>query len=221
MAFGKVDPAEVIGMTQDELKSRLDKVGALETKLAEMETSHKASSDAILARLDALKPKPDPDPSPDPDVDFLADPSRTLDSRLKPIASQTLQNTIMLQHRVAREAYPKDFDRWGTEIAQKMSELSAEQQADPRVWTAMVLMIRGSHAADLEKDGAQGKYAYLEPVSAGLKPDPKTSDNLSVAEREMVRTLKPFGMTPEKYNKGKERLRAARSSRLGRFAEVG
>jgi hypothetical protein len=158
--------------------------------------------------------------TPDPTLDFLTDPENAIDKRMAPFEKQTLDNTIMMMHRNCREQYPRDFERWGTEIVQSMGELSAQQQADPRVWNAMVMMKRGVHASEIEKDGATGKFGYLEPVSAGLRPDPKTSDGLSNAEREMVKTLKPFGMTAEKYAHGKTRLTESRASRLGRFAGV-
>jgi hypothetical protein len=84
------------------------------------------------------------------------------------------------------------------------------------------MMVRGEHAADLEKDGAQGKYNFLEPVSAGLRPDPKTADGLSDDQRKMVRHLRNLGpkeMTPEKYQAGVHRLRVSRNARMGSFGE--
>lgn len=226
MAWGsseKVDAKEIIGMTPDELSTRLGKIDALDAKVAEFSSRQAKDSEnltAILQRLEeSAKPKPAAE-SADPNLDFLTDPTTAVDARLAPIQRQTAENTVMLQHRTARETYPLDFTRWGTEIVTKMGELSLAQQSDPRVWQAMVLMVRGLHAADLEENGAKGKFDYLEPVKAGLRPDPSTKDNLSSAEREMVRTLAPFGMTAEKYNRGKDRLEKARAARLGRFAEV-
>lgn len=219
MAFGSPKPEEIIGMSPDELKEKLGKIDAFESKLAAMGEESKTGMAAILEKLN--NPPKQEVTGGDPDVDFLSDPTGTLKKNLDPLKAQSMNNTIMLQHSAARQSYTKDFDRWGTEIVQKMGELSAEQQCDPRVWKAMVLMVRGEHAADLEKDGASGNFGYLEPVAAGIRPDPKDSDNLSVAEREMVKTLRPFGMTPEKYKKGKDRLVSSRAARLGRFAEVG
>ena len=220
MAFGKTDPKDIIGMSAEDLAAKLGKIDEFESKLTEFGTKSKENHDALIAKLDGLAPKPKDEPEPDSDLDFLADPDKALTSRLKPLHDQTLANTIMLQHDVARKANPKDFERWGTEIVKKMAELSPEQQADSRVWTAMVLMVRGGHAADLEKDGATGQFGFLEPVSAGLRPDPKSTENLTPAEREMVKTLTPFGMTADKYKAGKTRMTKARSARLGRFAEV-
>jgi len=221
MAFIKTDPKEVLGMDQSELHDRLGKIDAVEARLAAMDGERKKDTSTILAQLEAMRAKPQEAENVDPDISFLSSPSAALEDRLRPLTQQTLENSILLQHRNARETYTNDFDRWGSEITQKMGELSAQQQADPRVWKAMVLMVRGDHASELERDGASGKFNYLEPVSAGLRPDPKTSDGLSSAEREMVRTLKPFGMTAEKYNQGKDRLIKSRASRLGRFAEAG
>jgi hypothetical protein len=219
MAFGKPDPKEIIGMEPDELKSKLGKIDSLSTDLEGLKSGQQKVNDTLQSLLEKLTPKVDPKPKEDP-PDFADDPDAAMTARLNPLLSQTMANTIALQHRAARESWPKDFDRWGTEIVQKMSELSADQQADGRVWKAMVLMVRGDHADQLERAGAEGKFGFLEPVSAGLRPDPSKSDNLTNAEREMVKTLSPFGVTAEKYRKGKERLASARSARLGRFAEV-
>lgn len=220
MAFGSPKPEEIIGMSPDELKERLGKVEALESKLNAFSEESKTGIAAILEKLNTPTKKEEIT-SADPDVEFLADPTGTLRKNLDPVAQQTAANTIMLQHSAARGRFPVDFERWGTEITKKMSDLSTQQQCDSRVWDAMVYMVRGEHAGDIEKDGATGKFSFLEPVKAGLRPDPSHSDNLSVAEREMVKTLKPFGMTAEKYQRGKERLVASRAARLGRFAEVG
>lgn len=210
MALLKQDPSEVLGMTQDELKERLGKIDALESKLSSLDDTTKQSTSKmgeILSALEALKPKPEPeldDDEPDP---------------LKPLTERTLANTIMLQHQAARQTFSTDFERWGTEIVKKMSELSADQQADPRVWKAMVLMVRGEHAADIEKDGWQQKPSFLEPIAAGLRPAPDTSNTLTGEERRMVKVLSPFGITPEKYQRGKSRLEKARNSRLGSFSK--
>ncbi|MHB1952823.1 MAG: hypothetical protein ACYCOU_03660 [Sulfobacillus sp.] len=225
MAWGQsqqVDPKEILGMTPEELGQKLGKIDSIESKLEEFASSQQQTGtqlSTILEKLESAAPKKTPES--DPSLDFLSDPATAIDNRLAPYEKQTLDNTIMLQHRTARELYPRDFERWGTEIVKAMSELAPAQQADARVWSAMVRMVRGDHASEIEKDGATGKFAYLEPVSAGLRPDPKNSDNLTPAEREMVKTLAPFGVTPEKYNRGKERLVSSRSARLGRFAEVG
>jgi hypothetical protein len=221
MAFGKTDPVEILGMTTEEFQAKLGKIDEFNTNLESIKAETKSGMDAILAKLNAPPERTEITGSGDADVDFLSDPTGTLDTRLAPLHQQSMNNTIMLQHSAARQSWPEDFTRWGTEITQKMGELSAQQQTDPRVWKAMVMMVRGEHAADIEKDGASGNFHHLEPVSAGLRPDPKNSDNLSVAEREMVKTLRPFGMTPEKYKKGKDRLVSSRAARLGRFAEVG
>jgi hypothetical protein len=221
MAFGqKIEAKDLIGMEPEQLAEKLAKIDSYDARFTAIQEAQTAATNSILERFEALKPKEPVREQGDPDVSFLANPSDTLNERLKPLSQQTYENTIGLVHRDARDLFPKDFERWGTEIVKKMGELSLQQQADPRVWRACVMMVRGEHASDLEKDGATGKYSYLEPVSAGLRPDPKTSDGLSVAEREMVRTLKPFGMTPDKYNKGKERLTQSRAARLGRFSEV-
>ena len=221
MAWGKeVDPKEIIGMTPEELSGRLGKIESVESKMVEFAGKQDKTDQTLQSILQKLEERAKTRETSDPDLDFLANPSDAVNTRLKPLEQQTAENTVMLQHRIARETYPTDFNRWGTEIVTKMGELDIRQQADLRVWTAMVMMVRGMHAADLEKDGATGKFGYLEPVSAGLRPDPKASDGLSNAEREMVRTLSPFGMTPEKYAKGKGRLEKARAARLGRFAEI-
>jgi|ERR1700734_1695112 len=222
MAWGKADAKEIIGMEPDELRASLDKVGALETQFAtfaEGQTKTTETLNTLMQKFEeASKPKPKPDTG-DADLAFLAAPDETLRNRLDPLSRQTTDNTIMLQHRTARELYPKDFEKRGTEIVQRMGKLSAQQQCDPQCWTAMVMMVRGEHAGDLEKDGATGNFTFLEPVSAGLR-SAKPQDGLSNAEREMVRTLSPFGITPEKYANGKTRLDKARAARLGRFAEV-
>ncbi len=220
MAWGaksEIDPKEILGMDPSELNQKLGKIDSLEARLAEMNTKTEQGLSSILERLEqkAAEAKPAEDDS----LDFLADPEGAVNKRVAPFERQTLENTVMLQHRAARDLYPRDFDRWGTEIVEKMGELSLQQQADSRVWQAMVLMVRGSHASDLERDGATGKFGYLEPVSAGLRPDPKNADNLSNEERKMVKVLSGFGMTAEKYNHGKQRLEKARMSRLGRFSE--
>jgi hypothetical protein len=225
MAFGKPDPKDIIGMSAEDLAAKLGKIDEFESKLTDFGNKSIENHNSLIAKLDSLAPKPkmEPETSGDPAVDFLADPINSMDSRLKPLHDQTNANTIMLQHDAARRGNPRDFDRWGTEIVKKMGELSADQQADPRVWKAMILMVRGEHADQIEKDGATGQFGFLEPVSAGLRPDPKSSDNLAPSEREMVRTLSglgPKGMTAEKYKNGKERLVASRAARLGRFAQV-
>ncbi len=221
MAFGqKVEAKDILGMETEEFHSKLGKVDSIETRIAAMEEAANKSTSTILAQLEALKPKPAPKEEVDPDVHFLASPNEAISERLNPLAKQTTDNTIMLMHRNARESYPKDFERWGGEIVTKMGELSAEQQSNPQVWRACVMMVRGEHAGDLEKGGAEGKFAYMEAASAE-QFRPQHKDGLSAGEREMVRTLKPFGMTPEKYNNGKERLVKSRAARLGRFAEVG
>lgn len=223
MAWGdktQVDAKDILGMTPDELKTNLGKIDAVETKMTEFSTHQENTAKtltALMEKIEAMTPKSKSD---DAALDFLTDPEGSINTRVAPWEKQTLDNTIMLQHRTARETNPRDFERWGTEIVQKMGELSAPQQADPRVWNAMVLMVRGMHAGEIEKDGATGKFAYLEPVAAGLRPDPKTTDGLSNAEREMVKTLAPFGMSAEKYNRGKQRLVESRAARLGRFAGV-
>jgi hypothetical protein len=219
MAFGKPDPKEIIGMTAEELSQKLGKIDEFESKLNEFGNKSKENHDALIAKLDGLTSKPKVEEN-DTDLEFLADPDKALTNRLKPLTDQTYANTIMLQHDAARRAHPRDFDRWGTEIVKKMGELSADQQSDPRVWKAMVLMVRGEHADQIEKDGATGQFVFLEPVSAGLRPDPKSNENLSPAEREMVKTLSPFGVTADKYKRGKERLVQSRAARLGRFAQV-
>lgn len=216
MAFGKQDPAEILGMTQDELKQKLDRIESLEAKLTEFGDASKKSSEgvaSILQTLEAMKPKKDED-----DLDYLADPEKVIEKNLQPLADQTLNNTILIQHRNARDNYPVDFSKWGTEIVKRMAELPAQQQADPRIWRSMVMIIRGEHAEDLEKSGAKGDFSFLEPVAAGLRPDPKSADNLSSGERHMVKKLSPFGITAEKYQKGKKRLEEARTARLGSFA---
>jgi hypothetical protein len=221
MAWGsqtQVDPKEIIGMTPDELKGSIDKIGAVESKMTEFQDNTSKQLTALMEKIESLTPKPKE--TPDPALDFLTDPEGSIEKRMAPFEKQTLDNTIMLRHRDAREAHPKDFERWGGEIVQKMGELSAQQQADPRVWNAMVLMVRGTHAGEIEKDGATGKFAYLEPVSAGLRPDPKTADGLTNAERHMVNKLAPFGVTAEKYARGQKRLTESRAARLGSFAGV-
>ena len=219
MAFGKTDPSEILGMSQDEFAAKLGEIDSLKTQLTELTAASKKSSegmDSVLAQLQQLnKPK-----EPEDDPDFISDPDRAFSSRLKPVLEQTLNNSIMLQHNAFRERFPRDFEKWGQEIVKRVGEYSPENQTSPRVWEDAVMYVRGRHADEIEKSGAQGNFGYLEPVSAGLRPDPKTSDNLTGPEREMVRTLAPFGMTTEKYNRGKERLAKARSARLGRFAEV-
>lgn len=210
MAFGSKPTAEeLIGMSPDELKSQLGEISSLKTRLEEMGTQTTSKMDSILSTLEALKPKPDDD------QDFIADPDKALDARLNPLRDQTLANTIMIQHQKARELYPKDFERWGQEIVKKVSEYSTENQCNPGVWKQCVLVVRGEHAADLEKDGAKGNFGFLEPVAAGLRTDPKNSDGLSREERAMVSKLSQFGVTPEKYAKGKQRLESARLARLG------
>ena len=223
MAWGdKVAAKDILGMETEEFHAKLNKIDEYETKFKALEDAQRTSTSTILERMEALKPAPPPKETVDPDVAFLANPSNAIDERLKPLSQGLLDNSIMLMHRQARETYPKDFERWGTEITQKMGELSANQQADPRVWKACVMMVRGEHAADLEKDGAQGKYSFLEPVSAGLRPDPKTADGLSDDQRKMVRHLRNLGpkeMTPEKYQAGVHRLRVSRNARMGSFGE--
>jgi hypothetical protein len=215
MAFGKTDPSEVLGMSQDEFQARLSKLDTYEERFAAIQEESKKATEgvtAILQRLEAMQPKEE-----EGQDDLTDDP-------LKPLANQTLNNTIMLAHRTARELYPDQFKRWGTEIVKKMADLSPQQQADDRVWKAMVMMVTGEHAADLEKDGAEGKFSFLEPVSAGLRPDPKSSDGRSTAERLMVKKLAHLGpkeLTADKYKAGKANLEKARSARLGSFAEVG
>jgi hypothetical protein len=222
MAFGKVDPVEVIGMSADELKGKLDSAASKDDLKAvtDGQTALQNTLTSLQQSIESLKSKPKDDSGSEGDLDFLADPDKVLNSRLKPLTDQTYANTIMLQHDAARKAHPRDFDRWGTEIVKKMGELSADQQSDPRVWKAMVLMVRGEHADQIERDGATGQFGFLEPVSAGLRPDPKNNENLSPAEREMVKTLSPFGVTADKYKRGKQRLVESRAARLGRFAQV-
>lgn len=221
MAWGsntQVDAKEIIGMSSDELKTNLGKIDSVESKINDFSAKTSEMFKTLTDKMDALTPKPKE--TPDPTLDFLTDPEESINKRMAPFEKQTLDNTIALQHSAARATYAKDFDRWGKEIVDGMGELSAQQQADPRVWGAMVLMIRGKHAGDIEKDGATGKFAYLEPVSAGLRPDPSKADGLSPAQRLMVEKFKPFGMTAEKYAKGQERLASARTSRMGSFAGV-
>lgn len=223
MAWGdktQVDPKDILGMTQDEFGQRLGKIDAVETKMTEFSTNQETTNKTLtelMQKIETLSSKPK---NEDAALDFLTDPENAINSRMAPFEKQTQDNTIMMMHRNTREQYPRDFERWGTEIVSKMGELNASQQCDPRVWNAMVLMVRGLHASEIEKDGATGKFGYLEPVSAGLRPDPKTTDGLSNAEREMVKTLAPFGMSAEKYNRGKQRLVESRAARLGRFAGV-
>ena len=219
MAFGKTEPKEIIGMEPDELKAKLDKIDAFEARFGAIEAQTKTGFDGILSRLDGMKPKAEPTPVVDPDISFLENPSASLDARLHPLSQQTTDNTIMLRHRDARERFPKDFERWGNEIVSVMKDASPEQQMNPKSWEMAVKIVRGEHAADIEKDGAQGNYGYLEPVSAGLRSE-KPADGLSNAQREMVKTLAPFGITAEKYNNGQKRLDKSRAERLGRFASV-
>jgi hypothetical protein len=214
MAFGRTDPEAIIGMTPDELKDRLGKIEALETRLQSLDEGTREQStklEAILSTLESLKPKPEP---PDP----VLDPEGALDARLGQIHNQTLANTIMIQHQKAREMYPRDFEKWGPEIVAKVGEYSPEHQCDPRVWKNAVLVVRGDHIQDIEKDAWNHSPIYLEPVSAGLKRPKGDDGGLNPAERKMIEHLRhagPVELTPEKYRRGQERLAKARLERLG------
>lgn len=221
MAWGsqtQIDPKDIIGMSPDELRENLGKIDKFDSRMTEFSTQTTDLINKLTEKIDGLAAKPSS--KEDAGLDFLTDPEESINKRMAPFEKQTLDNTIALQHSATRAAYPKDFERWGSEIVSSMGELSAQQQADPRVWNAMVLMIRGKHAGEIEKDGATGKFAYLEPVSAGLRPDPSKADGLTSAERLMVEKFKPFGMTAEKYAKGQKRMAEARTARLGSFAGV-
>lgn len=213
MAFGSKPTAEeLIGMSPEELKSQLGEITTLKSRLEEISGQTTSKLDSIASALDGLKPQPKTDD------DEFDDPNKDLNDRLNPLRDQTLANTIMIQHQRARESFPTDFQRWGAEIAKKVSEYSAENQCDPRVWKQCVLVVRGEHAADIEKDGWQQKPSFLEPVAAGLRSDPNKGDNLNSAQRVMVEKLRfagPVEMTPDKYRKGSDRLAKARLDRLG------
>lgn len=216
MAFGKVDPKEVIGMTAEELSEKLGKIDSLAARFDESDQKTGAKMDSILSSLESLKPKPKSDPDPE-ETDLIDE------TRFKPLESRTLDNTIMLMHQEARAKYPNEFERWSAEILKRVNEYSVENRANPKVWNDAVMYVRGLHAADIERDGATGSFKFLEPVSAGLRPDPSKSDNLSTGQRLMVSklsTLGPKGMTAEKYKAGQDRLTRARSARLGDFAGV-
>ena len=223
MAFGtKVEAKDLIGMTSEELGGRLGKIDGLDARFAKLEEDQRKANETILQRLEALAPKEPVKEAVDPDIDFMSNPTRAMDDRIKPLSQQTNDNTIMLMHRQARETYSKDFDLWGKEIVELVGTYSPEHQGDPRVWQNSVMVVRGRHATDIEKGAASGSFTFLEPVSAGLV-DPKSNDGLSPEQRKMVSKLNsiaPQGMTPEKYQRGVERLAKSRNARLGSFAEV-
>jgi hypothetical protein len=116
MAWGdKVSAKDILGMETEEFHAKLSKIDEYEKKFSALEEAQRTSTSTILERMEALKPAPPPKETVDPDVAFLANPSNAIDERLKPLSQGLLDNSIMLMHRQARESYPKDFERWGTE----------------------------------------------------------------------------------------------------------
>lgn len=223
MAWGKTDAKELLGMEPEELSNKLGKIDSIDNRFAEAQTRTDERFNQLFAKIDELKPKAPPKPDIDPDLAFLERPTESLDERLAPYQQQSQDTRIMLEHRNARERFPNDFDRWGNEIVAVMNDAAPGQRVNPSSWEMAVMVVRGRHAGEIEKDGATDNFRYLEPVSAGLRPDPKATGNMTQGERLMVKKLNnasPFGMTEEKYSKGKARLDKARSARLGEFASV-
>jgi hypothetical protein len=223
MAWGKQDATEVLGMEPEEFKTRMGKLDSIDGRLTEAQTKTDERFNQLFAKIDELKPRQAVVPEGDPDLNFLESPTRALEDRLSPLATETLDNSIALAHHEARNRFTKDFDRWGNDIIEVMKEAAPVQRKNPKTWEMAVMIVRGRHAGEIEKDGATDNFQYLEPVSAGVRPDPKSSDNLTQAQRLMVKKLSsvgPQGMTPEKYQNGAKRLDKARSARLGAFAGV-
>src|SRR6202142_4448253 len=156
--FGKeVDPKELIGMTPEELKAKLDsgvtkaELEALATELKNAQATASGTLTEIKAALAALKPAEaavNVDDPEDPAVQLLADPKTFVDGATKNLREAQQLTSAQLEEMRARTKYARIFEKHGDALMKFVEKLSVADKAKPGFWDWATSTFLGSKVLD-------------------------------------------------------------------------
>ena len=142
-------PEDILGMSQEEFKKRLDG-GATKEDLASLAEENKktaSSLDEIKAALAALKPaaaEPVLDPG-DPTTDLLTDPTGFINKSTRGLQDAQLQTQADLQEMRARQnpEFSGIFAKYGKDLIERAAGMSIAQRANPNFWAWHIRTVVG------------------------------------------------------------------------------
>ena len=169
--LGQTKPEDILGMSQEEFKKRLESTVTKEDFAKQAEENQKTASslDEIKAAIAALKPTPVAEPEVDPSgevADLLNDPKTFIKNSTKDLQASQLQTQADLQEMRARQDpnLAPYFAKHGEELVQKASGMSLAQRAHPNFWSFHVRTVMGDKLIKGEVKG--GAYPSLIGTSS-------------------------------------------------------
>lgn len=186
---------ELLGMTKEELKAKLDSAVSkedLEALKGEIGTQFSSAVDSLkaeLAKLSTRPPEPVADPDPeDPTTAVLTDPDRYIDKRTQPLVNAQLQSQAQIQEMRARQdpKYSRIFAKYGPELVTLADKMDIRGRGTPGFWEWHIKTFLGDKyvKGDLQGESYPSLIgtSSIGPEAGGDGEDPNKGLDPKIAE---------------------------------------